>query len=260
MLDILFRSAWESLQTLAFDPQFIGGRIGMLAMLHTWSQVLRFHPHLHCLIPAGGLTYFRDRWVPSHPTFFVPVKALSMLFRQSYQTRMKQTDLYDRIPSETWYDKWGIWSKVAGHGRQDVIDYLGRYFCRVAITNNRLERIDGGTVTFRYKNRYKGIWTRMTIPGIEFIRRFLQHILPRRFIKVRYYGLWHPSNREILDTVRCYLGESIECHSSVPSDDSQCHSVSVLSSPTTKPRHCRYYGSTNVTWLAEILPTRCRSP
>ena len=146
----------------------------MLAMLHTWSQVMRFHPHLHCLVSAGGLTYFGDRWLPSHPKFLVPVKALSMKFRELFQMRMQRTDLYHKVPSKTWNDKWGIWSKIAGHGQQDVIDYLGRYFCRVAITNSRIERMDDGTVTFRYKNREKKIWERTTIPGIEFIQRFLQ--------------------------------------------------------------------------------------
>ena len=260
MFDILFKSAWDSLQILASDPRFVGGRVGMLAMLHTWSQVLRFHPHLHCLVPAGGLTYFGDRWLPSNPTFLVPVKALSMKFRESFQKRMQRTDLYDKVLLKTWNEAWGIWSKIAADGQQDVIDYLGRYFCRVAITNSRIERIDDGKVTFRYKNREKKTWERTTIPGIEFIRRFLQHILPKRFIKVRYYGIWHPAKRDDLDTVRDYLGEPKPSKIPDCSEDEPALTAPSQSEPQIRKRRCRYCGSEQVVWIADILPVKFRSP
>jgi Putative transposase/Transposase zinc-binding domain len=247
--DILFRATAETLRTIAADPQHLGAQIGFFAVLHTWGQTLVFHPHLHCVVPGGGLSPDGTRWIASRPGFFLPVRVLSRLFRRLFLRYLQDAfdagqltfsgslqGLADRQgfaahlqpARET---EWVVYAKPPFAGPQQVLDYVGRYTHRVAISNNRLVDIENGTVTFRYKD-YRAdaavAQKTMTLAATEFIRRFLLHVLPLGFHRIRYYGfLATRHRRERLAQCRQLLSmttsEPIACvsTSSSPADDCQ---------------------------------------
>ncbi|MGV8091057.1 MAG: IS91 family transposase [Mangrovibacterium sp.] len=199
---LLFQSAWEALQKAGRNPQFLGAEPGAVAVLHTWGQTLSYHPHLHMLVPAGGLSEDGTEWIRSPKRFFVPVKALSMMFRailvrkleeQIRESRLKLPEGFtglDALKKELYQKNWNVYSKKAFGGVSSVLSYLGRYTHRVAITNNRLMGMEEGKVTFSYRDYRKDNRNRsMTLDVEEFARRFLQHILPCGFYKIRYLGI-----------------------------------------------------------------------
>lgn len=195
----LMRCAAAALQTLAADPQFVGTSLGCIAVLHTWTRALLYHPHVHLIVTAGGLSTDRTRWVPpKHPAFLVPVEALSVLVRAKMCAVLHQAGLLAQVPAAVWTTPWVVHAQPAGDGAR-VLDYLARYLFRVAISNSRLEQIDDDQVTFRYRDNRTQTIRRATLSGVEFLRRFLQHVLPRRCTKVRYYGLWSATRRMDLD-------------------------------------------------------------
>jgi hypothetical protein len=208
--DILFRVTSETLLTIARDPRHLGAEIGFFAVLHTWGQNLHFHPHLHCVIPGGGLSPDQTRWVACRPGFFVPVKVLSKLFRRLFLEALEmafdenQLQFVGEIESlrnhQSFLDylapwakaKWVVYAKPPFGGPAHVLEYLGRYTHRVAISNDRLLAAEHGRVTFRYKDyRSSGREKRkvMSLPEEEFVRRFLTHVLPPGFHKIRFFGL-----------------------------------------------------------------------
>lgn len=202
--NILFRSSAEALQALAWDPRFIGGRIGMVGVLHTWTRDLRYHPHVHSIVTGGGLAT-DDTWQPSRPDFLVPVKALSVLFRAKFRDELKRSALFSLVDEHVWHKDWVVHCEPVDRG-QEAFRYLAPYIFRVAISNNRILTLAEGEVTFQYKESATDQVKTSTVPAEEFIRRFLQHGLPDRFVKVRYYGLLSPSNRPRLTQVRQLLG------------------------------------------------------
>jgi hypothetical protein len=203
--DALLRAAAETLLTLAADPQPLGARPAILTVLHTWTQDLRYHPHVHVLITGGGLAPDGTRWVPTpRPDFLFPGYVLSPVFRGKMRDAVRRAGLLDQIPAHTWTHDWVVHVQPAGSG-QRVLEYLGRYVFRIAITNSRIERFDEGRVTFRYRDRRTGQLARRTLPAPTFLARFLQHVLPRGFAKVRHYGLASPTCRRQLDTARAAL-------------------------------------------------------
>jgi hypothetical protein len=204
---ILFRAASETLRTIAADPKHLGANIGFLAVLHSWTQTLLFHPHLHCVVPGGGFSSDYSQWISCREGFFLPVRVLSRLFREKFLCFLKQafeqgklqffTDLrfladpqaFRRFLRKNRESEWVVYAKPPFAGPAQVLDYLGRYTHRVAISNNRLVAFKDGKVTFRWKDRKKHNRTRtMTLDVNEFISRFLMHILPHRFAKIRYFG------------------------------------------------------------------------
>lgn len=202
---LLMHSAAAALQKLAADPRYVGGRLGFLGVLHTWTRAMLYHPHVHFLATAGGLSPDGTQWIKAKNTaFLVPVEALSLIFRAKVCAAIKKAGLLEQVPSAVWKKKWVVHCQPAGSG-QKVLDYLGRYIFRVAITNSRLERIDDGQVTFRYCDNRTQETRYVTIPALEFIRRFLQHVVPRGYAKVRYYGIWSSSCRKQLDQARDLL-------------------------------------------------------
>jgi hypothetical protein len=215
---LLMKAAADALQKLAADPRYIGARIGALAVLHTWTRAMLFHPHVHMLVTAGGLSADNSEWIDSkHPHFLVPVRALSVIFRAKFRAGLKKSGLLDDVPPAVWKKNWVVHSQHAGRGEK-VLDYLGRYVFRIAITNNRLESIDNGMVRFRYRDNRTQQTRHVTLPGVEFISRFLQHVLPRGAVKVRYYGIWSPSCRKQLDRARTMLLQNRPpAHSPIPS-------------------------------------------
>jgi hypothetical protein len=205
--DILFRATADTLTTIAGDPQHLGAEIGFFAVLHTWGQTLLFHPHLHCVVPGGGLSPDGKTWISCRPDFFLSVEVLSCLFRRLFLQYLQKA--FDsgklqffgsleklRDPHEFRFylaplkkSKWVVYAKPPFGGPQQVLDYVGRYTHRVAISNNRLIDIEDNRVSFHWKDyRDNGQQKTMTLSAEEFIRRFLIHVLPDRFQRIRYYG------------------------------------------------------------------------
>jgi hypothetical protein len=224
--NILFRSASETLRRIAADPKHLGADIGFLAVLHTWGQNLLFHPHLHCVVPGGGLSSDHQRWIPSRKRFFLPVRVLSRLFRGLFLHYLQKAysagklkfhgslqDLNDPVKFDALLKhcrkpEWVVYSKPPFGGPDQVLDYLGRYTHRVAISNHRLIRLADGKVTFRWRDYKDGNKQKlMTLDALEFIRRFLMHVLPRGFVRIRHYGfLANPCCQQNLSLCRQLLG------------------------------------------------------
>jgi hypothetical protein len=207
LYNILFRTSAAALQQLAQDPRFVGGRIGMVGVLHTWTRDLSYHPHVHYLVPAGALAPDGQRWLPARQDFLVHVRPLSILFRAKFRDELKKTPLFDLVPAETWKKDWVVHCQPVGSGVA-ALKYLAPYIFRVAISNNRILDLRDDRVTFRYKDSDTGETGHRTVTAQEFIRRFLQHVLPKGFVKVRYYGFFSHGNRHLLNQIRRLLGNA----------------------------------------------------
>jgi hypothetical protein len=205
--NILFRASSQALQKLALDPRFVGGRIGMVGVLHTWTRDLQYHPHVHYIVAGGGLSE-DGRWVASRKTFLVHVTPLGVIFRAKVRDELKKAGLFHRADKRVWNKDWVVHSESVGSG-EAAFKYLAPYIFRVAISNNRILKLEDGKVTFKYKESATDQIKFSTVRAEEFMRRFLQHVLPERFVKVRYYGLLSPSNRRLLKRVRELLGATV---------------------------------------------------
>jgi hypothetical protein len=205
--DILFRAASETLRTIAAEPKHLGAEIGFLAVLHTWGQNLMHHPHVHCLVPGGGIAPDGKRWIACRPGFFLPVRVLSRMFRGlflhylekafaagelrffSVHRHLQEPAAFRRYLTPVHRMEWVVYAKRPFAGPAQVLDYVGRYTHRVAISNNRLLSMDDGKVRFRWKDYRDGDRQKtMTLDGGEFVRRFLMHVLPDGFHRIRYFG------------------------------------------------------------------------
>ena len=224
--DILFRATSETLRTIAADPKHLGAEIGFFAVLHSWGQNLIFHPHLHCVVPGGGLSPDGQRWIACRRRFFLPVRVLSCRFRRlfveslekafdagqlqffSALEELRDRTAFRRLLGRVRSRKWVVYAKKPFAGPQQVLDYVGRYTHRVAISNNRIVNLDDGQVTFRYKDYRNGSQQKtMSLSADEFIRRFLLHVLPEGFHRIRYYGfLGNRYRKEKLEQCRHLLG------------------------------------------------------
>jgi hypothetical protein len=203
--DLLFKSSAAALQKLAKDPRFVGGDIGMMGGLHTWQRDMRYHPHVHFIVPGGGLSPDHTKWLPSNPAFFVPVEALSPIFRAKFRDALKKTYLFDSVPAKVWQKDWVVHCKPVGNC-DSALKYLAPYVYRVSITNNRIEKLENDQVTFRFKNGQTDQWQTATLSAFDFIHRFLQHVVPKGFIKIRYYGFMAPNKKNLLAVAKYLLG------------------------------------------------------
>lgn len=188
---LLLECAAASLQKLLADPKWLGGQASLLGVLHTWTRAMLYHPHAHFLVSAGGLSPDGQQWLePKNPKFLVPVHALSQIFRAKMRDGFRRSGLAAPIAPQVWtqHKKWVVHAQHAGRGEK-VLEYLGRYVFRIAIVNSRLERFENGQVTFRYRQNRTQQLQRVTLPQAQFLARFLQHVLPKGFAKVRHYGL-----------------------------------------------------------------------
>jgi hypothetical protein len=202
---LLFRAAAEALKTLAADPRHLGCELGMLAVLHTWGRDIGYHPHVHVLVPAGGLDK-RGRWIPSrYRDFLVPVKALSPIFRAKFRDGLRALGMLDVLDPSLFTRDWVVHCEPAGQG-PELIRYLARYIRLGPLPNNRVVAIRDHRVTFRYQRVGTKTWKRMTLPALSFMARYLQHVLPRGFARVRHYGFLHPRCSVKLALVRQQLG------------------------------------------------------
>jgi hypothetical protein len=202
---VLMQASAASIIELARDPRYVGGTVAVLAVLHTWTQQLNLHPHVHCLVSGGGISEDASVWHPSRRNFLVPIKALAKLVRGKFQALLQRKCPDLAIPDPVWRKPWILHVTAWGNGEQAVLDYLARYVFRVALTNARIVGLDDNTVSIQYKERKTGRSRTCRLSGDEFMRRFLQHVLPRGFHKVRYFGLWHPAQRHNAARVRQML-------------------------------------------------------
>ena len=197
---ILFQASAQATQQLAQDPRFVGGQLGLLGVLQTWGRTLQYHPHVHYLVPGGGLAS-DGQWYPARKTFLLPVKALSRLFRAKFRDALRRTALFAEVPPQVWQQPWVVHCLPVGDG-QAALKYLAPYIFRVALSNSRIVSMADGQVTFRYRPTGSRKDKRCALNACEFIRRFLQHVLPKGFVKVRYYGLFSPAHRPQLARLR----------------------------------------------------------
>ena len=198
-LNLLFAAVSETLQEVALNPARLGARIGFTAVLHTWTQKLCYHPHVHCIVAGGGINADGTQWVSSKRRFFLPVRILSTVFRGKLLDKLERAQhkgelrqpksLPDRWLQDAAKKKWVIYSKHPFAGPEQVLSYLGGYTHRIAFSNHRLVALRGRLVTFRWKDRSDGNKTKLlTLDAVDFLRRFLLHVMPRGFMKIRHYG------------------------------------------------------------------------
>jgi hypothetical protein len=227
LYEILFHATAETLRTIGADPKHLGAEIGFIAILHTWGQNLLYHPHLHCVVPGGGLSADGERWISCRPGFFLPVRVLSRLFRRLFLTQLQgafeagrlrffntleplqEPGAFARYLAPVRRAEWVVYAKPPFGGPQHVLEYLGRYTHRVAISNNRLIDFVDGKVSFRWKDyRHDSRKKVMCLDAQEFMRRFLLHVLPSGFQRIRHYGFLANRYRAVkLARCRRLLGE-----------------------------------------------------
>jgi len=197
---------------LAHDPRFLGATPAILAVLHTWRGDLGLHPHVHLLVSAGGVSEDGRHWVElRNKKWLLHVHALKKFVRKRFQARLEKSapEVFQQIEATVWKQGWNSFIKSHGQGARTVLNYLGRYVYRIAISNARLLAMDKTHVTFRYKESKTERWRTIRLRGEEFLRRFVMHVLPRGFHKVRYYGLWHHSQRETREHIRLLLAPKV---------------------------------------------------
>jgi len=197
----LFDAAWNTIKVFANDPKHLGAQTGMIAVLHTWGQNLSLHPHLHCIVPGGGLSDAGFwKYARNNGKYLFPVKAMSMVFRAKYAAalRMKIPDIDKKFMHSLFDQQWVVYAKRPFGNPHQIIEYLGRYTHKIAISNHRILNIDQHCVTFYYKDYRKGAKKlEMTLPIDEFIRRFAMHILPKAFVRIRHYGILSSSTKHL---------------------------------------------------------------
>ena len=267
----LLREAAASVLLLANDPQWIGGRPAIANVLHTWARDLTYHPHVHLLVTAGGLSPDGAWKFPPRRKFFIPGRILSPIFRAKIRDALSRAGLVDQVKKQTWTRPWVVHVQDAGRGKE-VLSYLSRYIYRVAISDDRIESFDRNQVTFAWWPRGEKARRLMTLPVNDFLARFLQHVLPKRFVKVRYFGLLAPNQHGNLETARRLLmthqissgPASPETQSDTTQSletvaDSSDTSRSIESQKAGPVKICRTCGKGVLMHIA-VLPRRRRPP
>jgi len=205
LYNLLFKAAWQAVSKAASNPKFLGAQTGAVAVLHTWTQTLNQHPHIHMIIPSGGLSEDQMEWIPCRNNFLAPKKVISSLFRGivchyinqaivNNQLHMPENFLWPTIKNTLYKTRWNVNIEKPMAGISRIVEYLGKYTNRVAISNTRIMSAENGKVSFRYRDRKRLVSKIMQLDDMEFIRRFLLHILPDNFYKIRYYGIMASAN------------------------------------------------------------------
>jgi Putative transposase/Transposase zinc-binding domain len=271
---LLFQAASQTLLEVAADPRHLGAEIGFLAVLHTWGQNLMHHPHLHCVIPGGGISPSGAAWVRSRKDFFLPVRVLSRVFRGKFIAGLKRAlacdklqfhgalaeladpNNFERLIDQVVRQDWVVYAKRPFGGPRQVLKYLARYTHRVAISNRRLVSFRGGQITFRWKDYAHGSQSRlMTLPAVEFIRRFLLHVLPTGLMKIRHYGFM--ANRfRTQKHVQCR--RLLQQPDATPLEPSPEASQDFASSPAAdvQARRCPQCGQGRLQVIEKLVPVR----
>lgn len=208
-LDLLFAASAQALQDLAQDPKRLGGQLGMMGVLHTWSRTLMFHPHIHYLIPGGALSADGNSWIPAKNEYLLPAKPLGLRTRTLFKELLTEKDpaLLKLIPAKVWRQRWIVHGKATGAGDK-TLAYLARYIFKTAATNRPLTFLPDGRVRWPYKDSDTGQWMTAKFEPDELIRRFAQHILPQGYCRVRCYGWLHPAAKARLNRIRALLKQA----------------------------------------------------
>ncbi len=271
---LLMRAAAATLLEVAADPKHLGAEIGVLAVLHTWGQNLALHPHVHCVVTGGGLSLDGSRWVAGRADFFLPVRVLSRVFRGEFlaglRTAFRRGQLrlpgrlaaparpgrFHRLLAETVRTEWVVYARPPWGGAATVLKYLARYTHRAAISNRRLIGLADGRVTFVWKDyAHGGRRGTMTLEAVEFVRRFLLHVLPTGFVRVRHYGLLaNRHRREKLARCRELLGMAVTPRADTVSSDPHPVTPPVHEAPVTPTRVCPRCGAGRMVVVAEFPP------
>ena len=197
----LFDTAWDTIQTFGYDPKHLGAKTGMICILHTWGQTLSLHPHLHCIVPGGGMSA-NGKWKTARNKgkYLFPVKAMSKVFRAKFVQGIKKKypDMDKNLVNDLFKKNWVVYAKRPFANTNSVIEYLGRYTHKIAISNHRIVDVDSAAVTFSYKDYRNGAQkNEMTLSGIDFTKRFALHVLPKGFVRIRHYGILSSSTKKI---------------------------------------------------------------
>jgi Putative transposase/Transposase zinc-binding domain len=260
--DLLLRSAAETLLEVAADPKLLGAQTGVLAVLHTWGQNLQFHPHVHCVVPGGGLSPDGTRWIASTINFFLPVRVLGRVFRGKFLAGLRTAfargklrfaaDQFEQMLSAVASTDWVVYAKPPFGGPEAVLRYLARYTHRVAINNSRLLSFEDGMVRFRYKDYARGNRKRvMNLSSLEFVRRLLLHVLPTGFMRIRHYGILANRHRyEKLALCRRLLGSG----SAVEPESLETKQIPERPSSITPTRMCPVCGTGRMILIDELPP------
>jgi hypothetical protein len=243
----MFAASSAAIKRLTGDPKFVGGDSpGFFGVLHTWGRQLQYHPHIHFVVPGGALDSGSGLWHPSGVGFFLPVHALSKIYRALFRERMIKAGLLGQIPREVWSIDWNVNSQPVGSAEASI-KYLTPYVFRVAISNSRIIKVEDGKVFFHYKKTGSNRLRTLALDALEFIRRFLQHVLPTGFMKVRYYGFLSPSSKVSLEEVRARIEMAFGF---------EITTLQVEPEPLP-PMKCRHCDSPMI-WRYSILPHRRR--
>jgi len=257
---VLMQATAAAIIELARDPRYVGGTVAVLAVLHTWTQQLNLHPHVHCLVSGGGISEDANTWHPARRKFLFPIKALAKLVRGKFRAllRRKCPDLV--IPEAVWCRPWILHVTAWGNGEQAVLDYLARYVFRIALTNARIVGLDDEAVAIRHKHRKSNRWRITSIPGQEFMRRFLQHVLPKGLHKVRYFGLWHPARRK--DAARARLLLLLDRQTTQPRGRIGADAADPSANPKTSddPRVCPCCRKGLLMFVRQLSPKWAQGP
>ena len=275
--DLLFKAVSQTLLELSRDPKHIGAKIGFTAILHTWSKTLIHHPHIHCIVTGGGLSLDGEGWVSSREDFFIHVKVLSRKFRGKFLAFLKKAYYSDKLvfPGKIsslkeesqfidlirglYRKEWTVFCKPPFGSPEDVIDYLGRYTHRVAISNDRIVKLEEDKVTFRYWDSDEEAFKLMTLDVFEFIRRFLLHILPDNFMKIRYYGILSNRNKKT-KLARCRELLGVSKNDDQPQDQKEPWEELLYNLTGVDPRICPFCGKGKMKPKGSLIPIPYRSP
>jgi len=223
---LLMSCSAASIQTLGWDSRFVGGHMAMMGVLHTWGRDLSYHPHVHMIVAGGGIWADEELWLAARSDFLMPVKALSKIVAAKFRDGLKKKapELFGEVDPTIWRGPWVVHCQPVGRG-QAALKYLATYIFRPAISNGRLLSLENGMVRFRYQCSQTGCWKVCRLDALEFIRRYLQHVLPRGFVKVRYYGLYGHRRRQHLSRLRQKLGHSAPSDATEPAPQAEQQSL-----------------------------------
>jgi hypothetical protein len=251
---LLLSAAAASIQKLCADPKWLGAQPSLMGVLHTWTRAMLYHPHSHFLVSAGGLSADGQHWqAAKNPKFLLPVRALSLLFRAKIRDGLKAAAVLGQVPAKIWQQPWVVHAQHAGRG-QKVLDYLGRYVFRIAISQSRLDCLQEGQVTFHYRDNRTQQIQYVRLPAAEFVQRFLQHVLPKGLAKVRHYGLDSAACRSRHAAALALLEATTG--TSPPSSCLPPPAPSPLVSDADSHWRCPHCRTGRLVWLGQLLPSK----
>lgn len=276
MYNLMFRSVSETLTELSGNPKHLGARIGLMGVLHTWGQNLMNHPHIHCVVTGGGLSLDGNRWISCRKRFFIPVRVMSSLFKGKLLAHIKsafasgefifpggiaylrEPHVFERLRRQLYHKKWVVYCKPPFDGVEGVLQYLGRYTHRIAISNNRILTAEHGTVTFRWRDYSDGNTQKiMPLKVEEFIRRYLLHVLPDRYVRIRHFGLL--ANRRRKDNISL-CRELLGTCTNIVKEKKETWQEQLLRICGIDVTTCPVCQKGRMFTVDELLPSRCNGP